>query len=107
MTAAGGGYRFDPDKVQTAINELRAIQHGLEHEDIPKAQYLLQTKPPGTDPATLAFQSKMQESHQHHLGELRSLSQKVKVQIENLEAAMRQYHETETSNRQAFRQRGA
>lgn len=106
MTAAGGGYHFDPDKVQYAINELNALRDKLDKEARPRAQRLLGLKQPGPDRATTAFHQAMQSSHQRHYDDLRAYRQQVQNQIDNLEAAMRQYHETETSNRQAFRQRG-
>jgi hypothetical protein len=106
VTAAGGGFHFDPDKVQTAINELNAILRKLE-TDIPIAQRLLDVRFPGPDPATKdGFHKAMRQSHQAHLQELFDFQDKVQNEVNNLTAAMNQYHETEASNRQTLRQRG-
>jgi outer membrane murein-binding lipoprotein Lpp len=105
VTAAGGGFHFDPDKVQTAINELNAILDKLQ-KDIPTAGNLARAAAPGRDPATAGFQKAIQESHTHHLDELYSFRDKVQNQVDNLNAAMKQYHETEAGNRQGFGQKG-
>jgi transposase len=103
---AADGYHFDPDKVQYAINELKAARDKLDRDAFRRAQRLLGLRQPGPDRATTAFHQAMQQSHQRHYDELLAYRQQMQNQIDNLEAAMRQYHETEASNRQAFRQRG-
>jgi len=105
VTAAGGGFHFDPDKVQTAINELNAILDGMP-TDLQKAQRLIHVDRPGPDRVTGGFHSAMQKSHEEHLKALQEFRAKVTNQIANLQAAMKQYHETEAANKHGLGQRG-
>jgi uncharacterized protein (DUF305 family) len=86
----GGGTYFDPDLVQQAINHHYAVLDMMQ-DDLKTAQSLLHVRAPGTDPLTGQFHTPMQAAHQHDYQALLNLQAKTKIDVANLEAAMKHY----------------